>query len=269
MGEIELLLPGITKKQMVEVDRIMMEEYHIPVELMMEHAGSNLAHLAIILSPDDSNYQVIVGSGNNGGGGIVAARRLKNWGLKTEIFIPRGIENLRTTPKKQLDRARRIGIEIFEGLPQPPSKRDKNQMVLDCYIGYGFKKRLDQISDKVFKFLSKMNNIISLDAPSGLDVTTGENVSNIHPNATLTIAFVKTGFFNVSHDALGEIYIVDIGVPTDVYRSRIGIDWSFPYHMDSLAKLEECFRKTPLQKVVIQQKSEREKPGWKIVAKKI
>ncbi len=258
-------LPGITKTQMVEIDRIMMEEYHIPVELMMEHAGSNLARLALILSPDDSNYQVIVGSGNNGGGGIVAARRLKNWGLKTEIFIPRGIKSLRTTPKKQLDRARRIGIEIFEGLPQSSSKGDENQLILDCYIGYGFKKRLDKISDKVFSFLSNMNNIIALDVPSGLDVTTGENVSNIHPIATLTIAFVKTSFFNISQDALGEVYIVDIGVPTDVYRSRIGIDWSFPYHMNSLTKLEEGFRKTPLQKVVIQQKSKHEKPSWDIV----
>ncbi len=259
-------LPGITKTQMVEIDRIMMEEYHIPVELMIEHAGSNLARLALILSPDDSNYQVIVGSGNNGGGGVVAARRLKNWGLNAEIFIPRGFELLRTTPKKQLDRAQRLGVEIFEGLPQLSSRRDENQMILDCYIGYGFKQRVDKISDKVFSLLSHMNNIISLDAPSGLDVTTGENISNIHPIATLTIAFVKTGFFNVSQEALGELYIVDIGVPSDIYRFRIGIDWSLPYQMESLEKLQESFRKSPLQKVVIQQKSERENPSWDIVA---
>ena len=79
-------LPGITRNQMREVDRLMMEEYHIPVELMMEHAGLNLARLAVRLSNGNSRiFQVIAGSGNNGGGGLVAARRLAFWNLKTEV----------------------------------------------------------------------------------------------------------------------------------------------------------------------------------------
>ena len=40
-------LPGITKDQMQEVDRLMIEEYQVPIELMMEHAGLNLARLAV------------------------------------------------------------------------------------------------------------------------------------------------------------------------------------------------------------------------------
>ena len=43
-------LPGITKEQMAEVDRIMVEDFKIPVELMMELAGLNLAILALNLS---------------------------------------------------------------------------------------------------------------------------------------------------------------------------------------------------------------------------
>ncbi len=39
-------LPGLTKEQMVEVSRIMVKELHVPVELMMEHSGLNLARLA-------------------------------------------------------------------------------------------------------------------------------------------------------------------------------------------------------------------------------
>ncbi|MHA1526114.1 MAG: NAD(P)H-hydrate epimerase, partial [Promethearchaeota archaeon] len=63
-------LPGITREQMKEVDRIMVEEYHIPVELMMEHAGLNLARLAVKYSKESGNkYIVVAGSGNNGGGG--------------------------------------------------------------------------------------------------------------------------------------------------------------------------------------------------------
>jgi NAD(P)H-hydrate repair Nnr-like enzyme with NAD(P)H-hydrate epimerase domain len=39
-------LSGISKDQMEEVDRLMIEEYNIPFELMMEHAGLYLARLS-------------------------------------------------------------------------------------------------------------------------------------------------------------------------------------------------------------------------------
>ena len=43
-------LPGITKEEMTEVDRIMVEDFRIPIELMMELAGYNLANIAVNLS---------------------------------------------------------------------------------------------------------------------------------------------------------------------------------------------------------------------------
>jgi NAD(P)H-hydrate epimerase len=39
-------VPFISTSQMVEVDRLMIEEYHIELLQMMENAGRNLAHLA-------------------------------------------------------------------------------------------------------------------------------------------------------------------------------------------------------------------------------
>ncbi|MGD9397342.1 MAG: hypothetical protein PVJ05_12995 [Candidatus Thorarchaeota archaeon] len=58
-------LPGITASQMVEVDRIMMEEFQIPVDLMMEHAGHNLAKLCVNLTPTGEGlFRVIVGVKN-------------------------------------------------------------------------------------------------------------------------------------------------------------------------------------------------------------
>jgi hypothetical protein len=32
-------LAGIAKEEMVEIDRLMVEDYHIPIELMLEHMG--------------------------------------------------------------------------------------------------------------------------------------------------------------------------------------------------------------------------------------
>ena len=40
-------IPFITTDQMREVDRLMIDEYHIGLEQMMENAGRNLARLAV------------------------------------------------------------------------------------------------------------------------------------------------------------------------------------------------------------------------------
>jgi len=125
---------------MQEVDRLMMEDYQIPVELMMEHAGLNLARLAVNQVNDrEDTVQIVTGSGNNGGGGLVAARRLFSWGLKTEVYFPKGVDSLREVPMKQLIRLRKIGIPVFDGVPVASIKKNNKSLVLDCYIGYGFK----------------------------------------------------------------------------------------------------------------------------------
>ena len=61
-------LSGFTREEMTEVNRVMVEDFRIPIELMMELAGHNLANIGLNLSRNnDSNYIIIVGSGNNAG----------------------------------------------------------------------------------------------------------------------------------------------------------------------------------------------------------
>jgi NAD(P)H-hydrate epimerase len=258
-------LPGITKEQMQEVDRLMMEDYQVPVELMMEHAGWNLARLAVQLASSRSDiFQVIAGSGNNGGGGLVAARRLSSWGLKTEVFFPQGKDALRDVPIKQLARLKEIGISLFDGIPLASSNLKRKQLVLDCYIGYGFKYRPNEVSDHVFSYLRDQKEVISLDTPSGLDVTSGADIGGIKPRATMTVAFVKQGLLKTQSDSLGELYIVDIGVPSDVYEYKLGIDWIPPFDTRELENLRKAFSKDSLQRVSIQKGANHNQFYWEV-----
>ncbi|MFX0204910.1 MAG: NAD(P)H-hydrate epimerase [Candidatus Hodarchaeota archaeon] len=258
-------LLGIAKGQMQEVDRLMMEGYQIPVELMMEHVGLNLAWLAVNhFTNGDCTFQVIVGSGNNGGGGLVAARRLSSWGMKTEVFLLKGEDSLRNIPMKQLFRLRKIRVPLFEGIPADPINGNKNLLVLDCFIGYGFKYQSSEVSNQVFTYLREQRRVISLDNPSGLDVTTGVDSGQIKPCATLTIAFVKQGLLKVPSDIIGDLYLVDIGVPSVVYRKKVGIEWSSPFDLKELRKLEEAFSKDSLHRVSIQKRRDQNKSSWKV-----
>ena len=84
-------MPSVTRDQMIEVDRLMVEHYGITLPQMMENAGRNLAHTARtrFLSGDPRGKRVAVlsGKGGNGGGGLVCARRLHNWGSDVSVFI--------------------------------------------------------------------------------------------------------------------------------------------------------------------------------------
>lgn len=256
-------LPGITREQMIEVDRLMIEEYHIPVELMMEHAGLNLARLVVKYSKENVNkYIIVAGSGNNGGGGIVSARRLASWGLNVQIYLPRGRPRLNVISNNQLLRAEQVGIKTFEKLPT--GNLDENTVFIDAYLGYNFEHRNDKLTKDVFNFLSVCNNIVSLDTPSGLDLNTGKDFSNIHPTATITLGFVKMGLLLAPEKSLGDLYIADIGIPIEIFKSKIKISWNPPFFPQNLEDLKSAFSQEPLQKVKIQRSQDISKIYWEV-----
>jgi NAD(P)H-hydrate epimerase len=74
------LPPVISVMQMKRVDDLMMNDYGISLQQMMEMAGRNLAELTQTLHPvktvvkSHRRVVIVCGTGNNGGGGMVAAR---------------------------------------------------------------------------------------------------------------------------------------------------------------------------------------------------
>ncbi|MEM6376663.1 MAG: NAD(P)H-hydrate epimerase [Bacteroidota bacterium] len=84
-------IPVLSTEEMIEVDRLMIEEYGIVLIQMMENAGRCLAIVAMreFLKSNFSNKKVIIlaGTGGNGGGALVCARRLHNWGVGVSVYL--------------------------------------------------------------------------------------------------------------------------------------------------------------------------------------
>ena len=240
-------LPGLSKEQMIKIDELMMRDLKVPVELMMEHAGHNLARLSTELCAIHQSSIVIAGSGNNGGGGLVSACRLKGWGYDVEVYLPQGQNALRPVPKKQALRAAALGIELIDGLPTKYS----DNLVIDAYLGYGYNKRNDSTTKDVLDFLNDSLSIVSLDIPSGMNPNTGESDVPFSPKATMTIAFVKEGFLKADRNQFGRLYVADIGVPRSIIENQLGIEWTFPYSLSELKSLYAGFIRDPLQEVFI------------------
>ena len=133
-------IPTLTTQQMIEVDRLMMEEYNMTLLQMMENAGRNLALLAKrLLDGDivDRPIVVLAGRGNNGGGGLAAARHLLNWGAWVQVVLTAEPASYLDAPAHQLAILQKMGAPLAwaeEGWELPPA-----DLLIDALIGYGLR----------------------------------------------------------------------------------------------------------------------------------
>lgn len=225
-------IPTLTTAQMIEVDRAMIEDYHIELIQMMENAGRAFAELARRwMGGTVKGHSIIVlcGNGNNGGGGMTAARRLHNWGAEVIVALTRSADELRGLPAHQLDSLRWMKILIIE----PASLRFANaqrksstpSLILDAIIGYSLNGSPRGVAADLIRWANGQNvPILALDTPSGLDLTSGmAHDPTIRANATLTLALPKQGLLNPqSSSYVGDLYLADISVPPELY-TKMGI----------------------------------------------
>src|SRR5918994_3352796 len=98
-------IPYLTTEQMIEVDRVMIEDFGIELVQMMENAGRALAHLARTRflggEPLDKQVTVVAGTGGNGGGALVCARRGHKWGAGGTGPITQTHKSLAPVPARQ------------------------------------------------------------------------------------------------------------------------------------------------------------------------
>ncbi|MEM7802132.1 MAG: NAD(P)H-hydrate epimerase [Chloroflexota bacterium] len=223
-------IPFVDTAQMVEVDRAMMEDYEILLMQMMENAGRNLAHLARIRffngDPRSRSVVVMAGTGGNGGGGLVAARRLHNYGANVTVYLSAEDENFAPIPQHQLDILRNMELDIRPG--EEIAAQSQPDLILDAVIGYSLKGAPYGTPKTLIEWANQSRAVIlSLDAPSGIDTTSGQVFDPaIKATATMTLALPKAGFRAAGVAAqLGELYLADISVPSGLYaKPPLNID---------------------------------------------
>ena len=231
-------LPAVTRDQMREVDRLMVEEYGIQLLQMMENAGASLAELVrryLGGALEGRRVVVLAGRGNNGGGGLTAARRLSAWGADVAVTLAAAPEEFQDVPALQLGILRRMGVPVqrFEGRLPP------HEILVDALVGYGLEGPPRGASRSLIAAANESPApVISLDVPSGVDVDSGGAPGEaVRATATLTLALPKVGL--VQSEAgpyVGELYLADISVPPDLY-TRLGLSVRSPFAEGPLVRI--------------------------------
>lgn len=222
---------------MIEIDRLMIEDYGIQLVQMMENAGRNLADLAIQLlgtSPSGRSICVLCGRGNNGGGGMVAARHLRNRGANVHIIRLAG--ELKEVPVLQWQILNKMGVH-----DEPNYDLSQSDIIIDALIGYGMR---GELRSPVVEWIKMINTsgklILSLDAPSGLNTNLGNSSSlAVRADATMTLALPKIGLLNeAARQYVGSLYLADISVPLSLYRT-LGLEIGNIFSESPIIKLRE------------------------------
>jgi NAD(P)H-hydrate epimerase len=232
-------LPWLSVEQMRELDRLMIDEFAVTLEQMMENAGRNLALLARHLLGGDAcgrRVLVLAGTGGNGGGGLAGARHLLVAGACVSIALAAPPEQLAPATRKQYETLTRLGVQW--GIAA-----DTAELVIDALLGYGQKGPPSGEVAELIR-LSPAAPLLALDVPSGLELETGRlHEPHVRATATLTLALPKEGLRSRdATDAVGELYLADISVPTAVYE-RLGVTYNSPFGRSPLVGIERMTRR--------------------------
>ncbi len=233
-----LIVPSVTKEQMIEVDRIAVEETGPNLYQMMENAGRNLALIVIGLIKEKSlgkKVLIFAGTGGNGGGGICTARHLLNHGYEP-IVILTNEEKMQDIPEYQMGIFRKAGGQI---IPIEKVNDVNTDIIVDAIIGYSLISAPRGKVLEMINFINKNNILtVSLDIPTGVLATSGENPGEfVKPDKTITLALPKTG---LSPEKCGEIILADIGIPATVFE-KAGINYSSPFSSTFYVNIEPAF----------------------------
>ncbi len=219
------LSKALELSQFKEMDYYAVNNYDLPIELMMENAGLQLANLvAACTSNYNATILIGIGNGNNGGGGLVAARRLAAWGYKVHLDLSTEIN--KELPKRQLERAIKFGVKT--------EKIENAKVWVDAYLGFS---QVLPLSTNLLSMVETANNCnclrISLDIPTGY---LGENTDPFfQAHKVLTLAAPKKILYNLSKST--EIYLGDLGIPKPVYE-KFGFNHP-PFHLSNILKLKQ------------------------------
>jgi len=221
------------------VDVIAIEKYGITGLELMETAGCETAEL-VERKGIDGPVVICCGKGNNAGDGFVIARYLAARHHKVEVWVFSDSEQFPHDASVNYAKLRDSDCPImtWEADAQNWETGAKNfeenfenaigraDWVVDALLGTG---AVGQPREPYAGVIRKINclakRILAVDVPSGLDVDRGEPTEpTIRANFTGTFVAMKRGFLNPNAaEWLGEIHVIDIGVPNGVIEEVLAI----------------------------------------------
>jgi len=208
-----------TAEEMRTIDRLAMEEFHIPGVILMEHAASAVQR-AIGARFAPGGVGIVCGKGNNGGDGWALARLLHQAGYHVTVFQKEAAESLPPDAEQNRKIALALGITTRRWSELPAAlSTSAFTLLVDALLGTGFR---GTISGELATVIEAMNRsglpVVAVDIPSGVEADTGKvNGPAVRAVLTVTFGLLKVGLLVYpGREYAGEVICDDIGLPSSL-----------------------------------------------------
>ena len=173
---------------------------------LMRSAGTAAAKVILKLIKKQPII-VVCGPGNNGGDGFIIGNYLHKKNYKVEVFCLKK-KNYKGDALKALKQLKIKTQNISK------FKARKNSAIIDSIFGIGLNRAISGTLKSVILRMNKLNKIISIDIPSGINGDTGKILGcAVKAHTTLALHAKKIGHtLNPGKKYSGKIIVVEIGI---------------------------------------------------------
>jgi ADP-dependent NAD(P)H-hydrate dehydratase / NAD(P)H-hydrate epimerase len=233
----------LTAMEMGAVDRLTADKFGVPLETLMEAAGSAVARFCLRLYSSTERVVVLCGKGNNGGDGFVAARVLSRAGLLVQVLLLGRMDELRGEAATALHRLREevssvnvIEVVDEEGLTACGGTLADAELVIDALVGTGFKPPLRGLAVSLRDMVEKLAvPVVAVDLPSGWDANSMEQTADGAFRADAVVTFTAPKMAHVfghltrnerTGGTFGAVVVAGIGSPEEAVVSWSRLTWA-------------------------------------------
>ncbi len=221
-------IPLLTVDEMRQADKMTCQANHMSSKDLMNQAGLAIFETIKndVSKTDDVHFLILAGPGHNGGDALVVAHHLIRHGYRVTCFML-GSENVHPDVLDIHQTLKDQGVPMLT-LTKATLSRFKETLnqashLVDGLYGSGFKGIIKDVVAEVILMINESEiDVISIDAPSGLDLENGLTKGPcIIANQTIAIAGLKVGhLLQDAMDVTGSIKTVDIGINEDLLNTH-------------------------------------------------
>jgi NAD(P)H-hydrate epimerase len=220
--------PILSRVEMRELDRVAIDEGHVPSLVLMENAGRGAAELVAREFSGAKRVVVVAGAGNNGGDGFVVGRRLLAGGFDVRVVLVADAARLRGDALENHKAYIGLGGAVATASPDALAPLEDGlrdaDVIVDAIFGTGLDRQVGGFESAVIERINAANApCVALDLPSGLDADTGvPRGAAVCAEHTVTFAHRKRGLVTpLGQTHAGRVTLVDIGIPVGLVE-RVG-----------------------------------------------
>lgn len=201
----------LTGQRMREIDRNTIEEYKMPVEVLIERAALQVFSFIESNLSKNLSYAIVSGVGSNGADGIALYRIMKLRGYRVDLYQIAHDNELSPNAQRQKRIAANYGMEV----KTEAHNLNYYDVILDALLGTGLNR---DVSGVCADWINAINNTkaikIAIDIASGISSDDGKIMGvAVRADYTITFAYAKCGqLLYPGREYTGELIVSDVGI---------------------------------------------------------